>query len=76
MAIVSFYSGNRWIPEKVLEGQFEDIVKKIHIEEDILELIKNALLSSHKEELEFHKKRIEILNGQKLNLKTGYIRFT
>jgi DNA invertase Pin-like site-specific DNA recombinase len=60
--------GNSWVPEKVLEEQFAEIVKRIHINEDILELVKNALLSSHKEELEFHKKRIEILNGQKTKL--------
>lgn len=60
--------GNSWVKEEELNDNFAEIVKKIHIDEDILELVKNALLESHKDELEFHKKRIEILNAQKTKL--------
>ena len=48
----------------MLDKQFAKIVKKIHIDEDILELVKNSLLDSHKEEKDFHDKRIKILQEQ------------
>jgi len=60
--------GNSWVPEKILEERFADVIKKIYIDDDVLESIKKALLSSHDEELEFHKKRIGILNAQKTKL--------
>jgi len=56
--------GNSWIPERVLDEEFAEIVKKIHIDEDILELVKTSLLESHKEEKDFHDKRIKILQEQ------------
>ncbi len=59
---------DKYIREEELTKQFADIVKKIHINDDTLSVIKQALLDSHKDEIEFHKIRIEILNTQKTKL--------
>ena len=60
--------GNKSVREETLSEQFGDIVKRIHIDDDTLELVKQALIKSHEEELAFHQKRLDILNGQKKKL--------
>jgi len=56
--------GNKAIREEELNSKFSEIVKTIHIDDDVLELVKNALLDSHREEKDFHDKRIKILQEQ------------
>ncbi len=60
--------GNKSVREEELSEQFAGTIKKIHITDDTLELVKQALIKSHEDELEFHKKRINILNTQKTKL--------
>lgn len=59
---------DKYIREEELTKQFADIVKKIHINDDTLLAVKQALIDSHKDELEFHKSRIDILTAQKSKL--------
>lgn len=54
--------------EEELNKQFADIVKQISIDDDTLTAIKQALLDSHKDELDYHTKQIIILNAQKTKL--------
>ncbi len=58
----------KYIREEELTKQFAEIVKRIHINDDTLINCKKALLDSHKDELEFHQKRIQIFNTQKTKL--------
>ncbi len=60
--------GNTWIREEELDAKFMDIINSIYINDNTLEFVKNGLLSSHKDESEFHRKRIDILTAQKTKL--------
>lgn len=57
-----------YIREEVLDEKFAEIVKNIHIGEDILELVKNSLLESHKEEKEYLDNKLNTLQRQKERL--------
>ncbi len=59
---------DKFIREEELTHQFADVVKKVHIDDNTLSAVKQALLDSHKDELEFHKKRLDILTAQKTKL--------
>ncbi len=60
--------GNTYIREEELSNKFAEIVKNIQISEDLFGLIKNTLLESHDDELEFHKKQVDALNIQKTKI--------
>ena len=59
---------DRFVREDELTAQFSEVVKKIRIDDDTLATIKQALLDSHKDELEYHQKRVAILTTQKTKL--------
>jgi len=56
--------GNSYIREEKLADKLGELVKNIHINDDTLGLIKQALLDSHKDEKEYHDKQLKILNTQ------------
>jgi hypothetical protein len=60
--------GTPWIREEDLDTQFFEIISRIHVDSDLVELIKTTLLSSHKDEIEFHQKAISALLAQKTKL--------
>ena len=60
--------GNSYVREEKLTEQFSEIVKQIHIEEDILEDVKKALLESHEDERMYHAQKVTALNVQKSRL--------
>jgi site-specific DNA recombinase len=57
-----------YVREEELGDKLVDIIKAIHIDKEMLELVKTALLDSHKDEIEFHAKQILVLNTQKNRL--------
>ncbi|MEI8011646.1 MAG: recombinase zinc beta ribbon domain-containing protein [Candidatus Omnitrophota bacterium] len=59
---------DRFVREEELTTQFADIVKKLYIDDKTLEFAKQALLQSHKDEFDFHTKRITVLQTQKTKL--------
>jgi len=59
---------DKYMREEELTKQFSDIVGKLHIDDNSLSAVKKALIDSHKDEIEFHKNRINILNTQKTKL--------
>ncbi len=56
--------GNSWIREEELEEKLGETVKNICIDKTHLELIKEALRLSHKDEKEYHDQMIKNLNAQ------------
>lgn len=54
--------------EEVLDTKLAEIVSMIRVDSDLIELIKATLLSSHKDEIEFHQKAISALLAQKTKL--------
>jgi len=61
--------GNTYIKEEELEKKFGELVKNITLDKDNLELIKQALIDSHKEEIEYQGKKIKVLNSEYTKLK-------
>ncbi|MEI6438252.1 MAG: recombinase family protein [Candidatus Omnitrophota bacterium] len=61
---------DHFIREEELAGQFTDIVKNIHIDDEKVTAIKQALLDSHKDELAFHQERIQAMTTQKSKLES------
>ncbi len=57
-----------WIKEEALDIQFAQMISQIRIDADLLEPIKEALLSSHKDEFEFHQRSISALLAQRTRL--------
>lgn len=56
--------GNSWIREEELGDKLGEIVRGVQINREHVELIKEALRSSHKEEKEYHDKMIKNLNAE------------
>ena len=56
--------GNTYVRQEELEDRFGEIVRKIRIDEDVLELVKDALMESHRDEKEYHDQQIQRLNKQ------------
>lgn len=56
--------GQPYVKEEILSEKFGEVVKNIQISENTVEWIKEALLLSHKEEIEYHHKQIAILQAQ------------
>lgn len=61
--------GNTYIREEDLEKKFRELVKNISIDEQKMEIIKQALIDSHKEEIEYYDKKNKILDSQHTKLK-------
>ena len=57
-----------YIREETLSEKFADIVKKIHIGSSMVELVKNSLLDSHRDEIEYHRNKVRALESQKTKL--------
>ncbi|UCE20647.1 MAG: zinc ribbon domain-containing protein [Gemmatimonadota bacterium] len=53
--------GQRWVREEELDRQYAEIVKKIKIDEEVVEWVKNALKTSHKDEKQYHEGSIRTL---------------
>ena len=60
--------GNSYVREEELTKQFAEIVKQIHIDNDILESVKKALLESHEDERMYHAQKVSALSVQKARL--------
>ena len=60
--------GNGYIRQEELEEKLAEVVKKIHIDEDVVELVKGALMESHRDEKEYHEQQINRLNREYLTL--------
>lgn len=60
--------GNRYVREEEIADKFAEVVKRAQISENLLGLIKNTLLESHQDELEFHNRQLAVLNTQKTKL--------
>ena len=56
--------GNTYVRQEEIEEKFGEIVKKIHIDEDVLQLVKDALMESHKDEKAYHDQQIERLSRE------------
>ena len=59
---------SRFVREEELTNQFADIVKKITIDDTTLAAVKQALLDSHKDELEYYAQKVATLSAQKTKL--------
>ena len=53
-----------YVREEVLEDKFTDILRGLHFDEEVLGWVKIALVESHADEKEFHRKAIERLRGE------------
>ncbi len=60
--------GNAYVREEELTKQFAEIVKQIHIDDEILESVKKALLESHEDERMYHAQKVTALSVQKERL--------
>lgn len=60
----------KYVREEALDKQFSEIIQKIQIDDELLELIKQTLLDSHKDELEFHTKKVITLKARKTKLES------
>jgi transcriptional regulator with XRE-family HTH domain len=60
--------GNTYVREEELTKQFAEIVKQIHIDDEILEAVKKALLESHEDERMYHAQKVTALTVQKERL--------
>lgn len=56
--------GNSYVREEVLADKLGELIKNIHIDDETLGLVKQALLDSHKDEKEYHDKQLTTLNTQ------------
>ncbi len=56
--------GNKSIREEALIDKFGDVIKKVKIDSNILDWLKEALKESHKNEKEYHNHQIENLQKQ------------
>lgn len=57
--------GNTYIREEELSDKLANMVKNIHISDDILELVKQALLENHTDERLYYEKKVNALARQK-----------
>ncbi|MFC1807974.1 recombinase family protein [Candidatus Omnitrophota bacterium] len=53
-----------YIREEKLDEMFAALVKDIQITSDMVDLIKQSLMSSHKDEIVYHNRQISALNGR------------
>ena len=56
--------GNAYIREEELSSKMSEVVKAIYVDDELLAKVKKSLLSSHKDEREYHDQQLQILSGQ------------
>ncbi|HDY90150.1 MAG TPA: recombinase family protein [bacterium] len=54
--------GNSYVREEVLDAKLGELVKAVQIDEKVVKAVREALLSSHKDEKVYHDKQISLLN--------------
>jgi DNA invertase Pin-like site-specific DNA recombinase len=63
----TFYKGKcpePYVREEVLEEKFTEILRSLHFDQEVLELVRQAMVESHEDEVRCHQEALDRLRGQ------------